>query len=223
VYNIKPQTYDFNSVQGISKEQLNEHYKLYVGYVTKLNEIWNTPYLQMEYTGSNTTFSKMRSLKLGETYALDGVKLHELYFQNMTCGDNVPYGTVLSAITNQFSSYDNFVSYLINVGLSMRGWAVLSIDSIDNKLHLIGSDLHDTGAVWLSYPILVMDVYEHAYFMDFGTDRKKYISTFIHNINWKVLNNRFEKYLAPLDSINSRHANACPFGFFDEFINKKIY
>lgn len=214
MYNIKPKTFDFKSVQGISKKQLDEHYKLYISYVTKLNEIWNSTYSQTEYSGSNAIFSKMRSLKLGETYALDSVKLHELYFENMTGGNNSPYGNLLNAIINQFSSYDNFVSYLINVGLSMRGWAVLSIDSIDNKLHIIGSDSHDTGAVWLSYPILVMDVYEHAYFMDFGTDKKSYISTFIHNINWNILNNRFGKYITSIDSMNSRHSHTCPMGFF---------
>jgi Fe-Mn family superoxide dismutase len=214
MYNIKPDTFDFKSVKGISMKQLDEHYKLYVGYVTKLNEIWNTPYIPSNYTDSNPTYSKMRSLKLGETYSLDGVKLHNLYFQNMTNGNNTPCGPILDAINREFSNYDNFISYLTNVGLSMRGWVILTIDSIDNKLHIIGSDLHDTGAVWLSYPILVMDVYEHAYFMDFGTDRKKYISTFIENINWKVLNERFQQYISLKKPINmSRHIN-CPLGFF---------
>lgn len=192
MYNIQPQTFDFKSINGISMKQLDEHYKLYVGYVNKLNEIWDTPYIPSNYTGSNATYSKMRSLKLVETYSLDGVKLHQLYFQNMTGGNNTPYGPLLNAIINQFSSYDNFISYLTNVGLSMRGWAILAIDSIDSKFHIIGSDLHDTGAVWRSYPILVMDVYEHAYFMDFGADKEKYISTFIKNINWSVLNDRFK-------------------------------
>lgn len=118
--NIKPEIFDLKSVRGISKRQLDDHYKLYVGYVNKLNEIWNTTYIPSNYTDSNTTYSKMRSLKLGETYALDGVKLHELYFQNMTGGNSTPYGAVLNAIVEQFSSYDNFLSYLTNVGLSMR-------------------------------------------------------------------------------------------------------
>jgi superoxide dismutase, Fe-Mn family len=213
MYNLKPEAFDFKSITGISMKQLDEHYKLYVGYVNKLNEIWNTPYIPDNYTDSNPTYSKMRSLKLGETYSLDGVKLHELYFENMTGGSNTPNGPILDAIINQFSSYDNFISYLTNVGLSMRGWAVLSIDSIDNKLHIIGSDLHDTGAVWLSYPLLVMDLYEHAYFMDFGTDRKKYISTFIQNINWNVLNSRFQKYISSMQCINVKQHRNCPLGF----------
>ena len=72
----------------------------------------------------------MRSLKLGETYALNGVKLHNLYFKNITGGNTTPHGPVLNSIINQFSSYDNFISYLTNVGLSMRGWAVLSIKDL---------------------------------------------------------------------------------------------
>ncbi|WP_010237054.1 superoxide dismutase [Clostridium arbusti] len=211
MYDIKPKTFDLKSVNGISARQLDEHYKLYVGYVTNLNKIWNTPYIPSNYTDSNPTYSKMRSLKLGETYSLNGVKLHQLYFQNMTGGNNTASGPLLKAIIDQFSSYDNFISYLTNVGLSMRGWAILSIDSIDNRFHIIGSDLHDTGAVWLSYPLLVMDVYEHAYFMDFGADRKKYISTFIKNINWKVLNNRFAKYVSALQITNMKRYNKYPF------------
>jgi Fe-Mn family superoxide dismutase len=214
MYNLKPKSFDFKSVKGISMKQLEEHYKLYVGYVSKLNDIWNTQYMPANYTDSNAIYSKMRSLKLGETYSLDGVKLHSLYFENMTGGSTTPYGPILDAINNQFSSYDNFISYLTNVGLSMRGWTTLSIDSIDNKLHIIGSDLHDTGAVWLSYPVLTMDVYEHAYFMDFGTDKKKYISTFIENINWKVLNDRFGKYVSSMQFVDMNKYRYCPYNFF---------
>lgn len=211
MYNLKPEIFNFKSVNGISSKQLDEHYKLYVGYINNLNRIWNTQYNSKDFTNSNPTYSKMRSLKLGETYALNGVKLHNLYFKNMTNNNNIPYGAVLNAIINQFSSYDNFISYFIDVGLSMRGWVILSIDSIDNKLHIIGSDLHDTGSVWLSHPILVLDVYEHAYFMDFGTDREKYIKTFIQNINWNILNIRFENYMY---SIRMRNYKYYPFQFF---------
>lgn len=204
MFNLKPKVFDFSSVKGISKKQLDEHYKLYVGYVSKVNEIWNIPYIPADFTNSNATYSKMRSLKLGETYSLGGVKLHNLYFENMTGGNNIPSGPLANAIKSQFSSYENFISYLTDVGLAMRGWVNLCIDPLDNKLHIIGSDAHDTGVVWLSYPILTMDVYEHAYFMDFGTDKKKYISTFIQNINWDVLNNRLQKYVSLIDMSQRR-------------------
>ncbi|WP_291633284.1 superoxide dismutase [Clostridium sp.] len=214
MYNLKPKPFDLETVKGISKKQLDDHYKLYTDYVNKLNEIWNTPYLPTNYTDSNPTYSKMRSLKLGETYSLDGIKLHNLYFENMTGGNNIPYGPILNAITNQFSSYNNFISYLTNIGLSMRGWAVLTIDLLDNQLHIIGSDSHDTGAIWQAIPILVMDVYEHAYFMDFGTDRKKYISTFIENINWNILNYRYQNYISSMQYISITRNRFCPHNIF---------
>lgn len=192
---IKKQVYDFSKVKGISQNQLQQHYKLYEGYINKLNEIWNMPVDADNYGQGNSTYSPMRSLKLGETYALDGVKLHQLYFENMVGGNNKPFGPILNLIIRDFKSYENFLKYLKNVGLSMRGWAVLAIDPLDNKLHIIGSDAHDVGAIWLSCPVLVMDVYEHAYMIDFGIDRSKYIDRFIENINWAVVNNRLARYV----------------------------
>lgn len=194
MFKLTPKEYNFSSVQGITLKQLQEHYKLYEGYVSKINEIWNIPNNAKDFQNSNATYSKMRSLKLGETYALDGVKLHELYFQNMTGASNNPAGEIVRLIKREFNSYENFLEYLKEVGLAVRGWAILAIDPLDNRLHIFGSDAHDVGAVWNSYPLLVMDVYEHAYFMDFGTDRKKYIDTFIKNVNWRVVNSRLKEY-----------------------------
>jgi superoxide dismutase, Fe-Mn family len=194
LFKLEPKTYDFSRVKGITLKQLEEHYKLYTGYINKLNEIWNMPVDAKSYGEGNPTYSNMRSLKLGETYALDGVKLHELYFQIMTAGYKAPQGEIANLIIRDFKSLENFYDYLKKVGTSVRGWAVLVIDPIDNKLHIIGSDAHDTGAVWCSYPLLVLDVYEHAYFLDFGTDRKKYIDVFLNNINWGEVNTRLKKY-----------------------------
>ncbi|MBI6872698.1 Fe-Mn family superoxide dismutase [Clostridium aciditolerans] len=194
MFKLTPKEYDFSSVQGITLKQLQQHYKLYEGYVSKINEIWNIPNDAKEFKDSNTTYSKMRSLKLGETFALNGVKLHQLYFQNMTGGFNNPTGEIIKLIKRDFNSCENFLQYFKNVGLAVRGWAILAIDPLDNRLHVFGSDAHDVGAVWDSYPLLVMDVYEHAYFMDFGTDRSKYIDTFIKSINWRIVNGRLQKY-----------------------------
>ncbi|MBC2582115.1 superoxide dismutase [Clostridium sp. DJ247] len=191
---LSPKEYNFSTVKGITMKQLQEHYKLYNGYVTKINEIWSKPIDAKQYGEGNATYSEMRSLKLGETFALDGVKLHELYFENTTGGFNNPSGDIINLIKRDFNSYENFIEYLKQVGLSMRGWAILSIEPLDNKLHIFGSDAHDVGAVWNAFPLLIMDVYEHAYFLDFGTDRKKYIDVFINNINWKVVNNRLRQY-----------------------------
>ncbi|WP_066497660.1 superoxide dismutase [Abyssisolibacter fermentans] len=188
--NIEPITFNFDTVEGISLNQLNQHYKLYLGYVNKTNTIWNILSVEKNYENSNTTYSKMRSLKLGESYALNGVKLHELYFSNMTGESNKPHGDVLALISRDFGSLKNFYTRITDVALSMRGWVVVALDSMDKRLHVFGCDSHDMGSIWNAYPLLVLDVYEHAYMIDFGIDRKKYIEIFFNNINWTVVNQR---------------------------------
>ncbi|GAA0739501.1 superoxide dismutase [Clostridium oceanicum] len=191
---IKPKKYDFSNVIGISEYQLKEHYKLYKGYVNKVNELLTLSNDSQDFKNSNPTYSKMRSVKLGESYALNGVKLHQLYFNNITSTPSAPKGLILKKIVTDFESLENFIEYFKEVGSSVRGWAILCIDPIDNKLHIYGSDTHDTGAMWLCYPLLIMDVYEHAYFIDFGTNKKAYMDEFFKNVNWNKVNLRLKKY-----------------------------
>ncbi|MDP4144632.1 MAG: superoxide dismutase [Bacillota bacterium] len=192
---VQLQQFDFNNIEGISLNQLQQHYQLYKGYVDRVNEIWEKLKGMDKSSAPNTTFSDIRSLKLGESYALDGVKLHVLYFQNIGGTSKIPHGLALDLIERDFGSYGRFLQRLSDVALSMRGWAVVAIDLLDNRLHIYGLDEHDKGAVWGAYPILVLDVYEHAYMIDFGIDRKRYIETFIKNINWSIVNSRINEYL----------------------------
>ncbi|WP_432401588.1 superoxide dismutase [Wukongibacter sp. M2B1] len=191
---IKAKDFDFRSVKGISMNQLTQHYKLYEGYVKKINEIWGILEKREDFPNPNTTYSSMRSLKLGESYALDGVKLHQLYFENLGGDSTRPYGPILDLIERDYGSYSNFEDRFKDVGLSMRGWAVLAIDPIDNRLHIYGQDSHDQGVVWNAFPLLVLDVYEHAYMIDFGIDRSRYIDVFMKNINFDVVNTRLALY-----------------------------
>jgi len=198
---VTGKSYDFSTVKGISANQLKQHYKLYEGYIKKYNEISSILKSYKSLGEPNATYSEIRSLKLGESYALDGIKLHELYFENLTGTHRPPSGIILDMIIKRFGSYSRFIQLLKDVALSMRGWAILAIDPIDNDLHIFGLDAHDVGAVWEACPLLVLDVYEHAYMIDFGIDRKKYIDIFIENINWDVVNSRITKYL----KANSRY------------------
>lgn len=195
--------FSFAGISGISEKQLSEHYLLYTGYVKRINEIWSILQNTTNFGDPNTTYSLIRSLKLGESYALNGIKLHEMYFENMGGSRKAPYDKILLTINKDFGSYDNFIKLLINVGLSMRGWAVLCYEPIDSKLHIYGFDAHDVGSVIKCNPILVLDVYEHAYMIDFGTNRKKYIETFINNINWEIVNTRLIRCLPPLTPSSS--------------------
>ncbi len=194
---IIPKKYDLNTFSGMSKKQLEEHYKLYLGYIEKLNEINLLSDESKQYVDGNSTYSSLRCLKLGETYAIDGVYLHEMYFENVT-GDKeekkMVSKSLINSIMNDFKNIGNLLDELKQVGLSMRGWCILAYDILNKRLRVFGSDAHDIGAIWsVAIPLVVLDVYEHAYFMDFGTNKKQYIDIFIKNINWRVVSNRFKQ------------------------------
>ncbi|QUI25498.1 superoxide dismutase [Vallitalea pronyensis] len=193
----KPQHYNFSTVKGMTKKQLDEHYALYVGYINKFEEISQLLKEKSSYKDPNATYSTLRSLKKGESFSLNGVILHQLYFANITGKKSNISGEILHMINRDFGSYEIFMEMFKSTGLSMRGWVVLIQSEKNGKLRIIGQDSHDNGSVYNGNPLLVMDVYEHAYMIDFGINRKKYIDVFFDNINWEVVNNRIKKIIKP--------------------------
>ncbi|MDE4541486.1 Fe-Mn family superoxide dismutase [Thermoanaerobacterium sp. R66] len=181
-------------LNGISQKALQEHYKLYEGYVSKTNEIWEK-LTTSDREKANATYSEYRELKLEETYALDGVKLHELYFENLGGTGGPATGIIASMIKCDFVSYENWLNDFKACALSSRGWTVLCFDPIDLKLHNYLQDLHNHGIISRSIPLLIIDTYEHAYFIDYGTDKKGYIDAFMNNVKWDEVNKRVYNWI----------------------------
>ncbi|MEK7120238.1 MAG: Fe-Mn family superoxide dismutase, partial [Patescibacteria group bacterium] len=75
-----------------------------------------------------------------------------------------------------------------------RGWTILTWDVRQKKLRIFNGDVHNQGGVWGALPVLALDVYEHAYFIDYGSDRKSYIESYFKNLNWKFAQDAFESY-----------------------------
>ncbi|MEK6969013.1 MAG: Fe-Mn family superoxide dismutase [Nanoarchaeota archaeon] len=171
----------------LSEKQFREHIKLYEGYVKKSESIKNK-FEEVSWEDANTTQSSVRNLLLGEIFANNGAKLHEYYFGNL--GKSRLNGEIKKALQD-FKTMEEFEKRLIAFALSSRGWVILAWDFEMKRLRLFGTDQHDV-AVWNTVPLLVLDVYEHAYFIDYGTDRKKYVEDFLTEIDWKVVNDRFK-------------------------------
>ena len=192
-YKVRPLKFS-KELSGISKRQIDEHHDvLYAGYVKKLNEI-HTKIETADVTEANATFSQIRELKLEETFARNAVELHEEYFDNLG-GDGVPKGVVLDLIKEDFGSFEKWQQQFVALGISARGWVILAFDKQDLKLHNYLSDFHSHGGVWNCSPILVLDVYEHAYFLDYGTARRKYLDAFMKNVDWDEVNKRVERHM----------------------------
>ena len=180
-------------LQGISAKTNEIHHdKLYAGYVNKRNEIEKalTDLEQADLDASNQIYSRLRGLKEGETFAANGMVLHEVFF-DILGGNGEQSGALYDQIVAQWGSWEQFVAVFSACGMAARGWAVLAFDWSDKKLHIYQADAQNQGAVWGSIPLIPMDVYEHAYFIDFGSDRKSYIAAFLKNLDWNKINTRF--------------------------------
>ena len=180
-------------MKGISKQQIEEHYSiLYKGYVAKVNEI-RAGLETVDRSKANQTYSALRALKTEESFALNGVKLHEAYFDNLGGKGGKPDGNILSLIERDFGSYEVWEEDFKASGIAARGWVVLVYDLDDGRLHNYSSDAHNQGGVWSALPLLVLDTYEHAYMIDYGVKRPSYIDAFMQNIDWDVVNKRVAK------------------------------
>ncbi|MDO8495705.1 MAG: Fe-Mn family superoxide dismutase [bacterium] len=177
---------------GISKKTLEIHHdKLYVGYVKKNDEIreklkqLSQEIIADKASGGNQTYSELRALKQGETFAVNGVYLHEWYFDVLGGdGDWKKAPELSAAITEKWGSVEGFMKYFSECGMAARGWSLVVWDTKVGRLKQYNGDAHNQGGVWGCLPIIVLDVYEHAYFIDYGSDRKKYIEDFWKNLNW---------------------------------------
>ncbi|BCN30297.1 superoxide dismutase [Anaeromicropila herbilytica] len=180
-----------NDITVVNRIQYDEHLKLYKGYVNKYNEIEEL-LLDANREEANSTYSNYRGLKRGESFALNGIILHELYFENI--GGNTPLPEEMDGyLKHGFDNFDMWREDFVATAKASRGWAILSYEQRSRKLMNVSLDAHDHGNIALSYPILVLDMYEHAYFLDYGTEKGMYIDAFIENINWQVVKNRLEK------------------------------
>jgi len=199
MYSIKPLPFD-KDLDGISKKTNDIHHgKLYKGYVDKANEVSDElgklrdEIIAGTAPGGNTTYSKLRALKLGETFAVNGIYLHEWFFGALGGdGDYAKAPELSVAIVEKWGSVENFQKYFGECAMAARGWAVLAWDLHEKRLKQYNGDVHD-HAVWGCIPLIALDVYEHAYFIDHGSDRKAYIAAFWKNLNWEVLEGMFNK------------------------------
>lgn len=192
-FQVKDLPYANNSISGISEKEMEIHHdKLYAGYVNKRNEI-EEALKTADTSKAHHNYSEFRALKLEETFNADGQILHEIYFQTMGGASTAPNGDLKNAIESSFGSLENYLEDLKAVGLAARGWAVSAYDPSDGKIHNFLADFHSHGGVWGATPILTLDVYEHAFFMDYGSDKKSYIEAWAKVINWDEVNKLFSK------------------------------
>jgi superoxide dismutase, Fe-Mn family len=186
-------TFDLKGLKGLTDKQMEPHRDvLYTGYVKKLNEIEKQQRVA-DPSKANGTYAEFRELKIEEIFATNGVFLHEGFFANLEHGKGgEASGELLDAINAEWGTFAKWKEEFVACGKAARGWVVLAYSFNDHRLHNYTMERHDIGGVWGCIPILILDVYEHAYMIDYATDRGAYITAFFENLNWDVVSRRFE-------------------------------
>ncbi len=187
---LKPELLRLN---GISRVSVEAHYRLYQGYVAKRNEILGR-LQQVDAGAANQVYSELRALKVDLSFALGGIKNHEVYFEHLGGDGGDPSGAIGSLIVRDFGSADAWRADLKATGLAARGWAWTAYDWDERRLFNFLGDAQNTFPVWNATPLVALDVYEHAYFLDYQTDRASYIDAFFENLDWGVVNGWMAAY-----------------------------
>lgn len=181
------------ALTGISKKTMEEHYKLYQGYVNKANEIHEKlAAVERDPAKANPTYSEIRELKVELTRAVGGVKNHELYFSLLGGSGGAPSGKLADLIKRDFGSVEDWQKDLKATGIAARGWAWTAYDWNTERLFNYIGDEQNTFPVWDSSLLVALDVFEHAYWADFYTNKGGYIDTFFKLLDWKYVEQHAE-------------------------------
>ena len=175
-------------LDGFSDDLLTNHFGLYNGYVTNTNAALD----EMKSLAPDSRSFAEISRRFGWEY--NGMRLHELYFGGMSKdgGTLAADGALGQKITEEFGSIDTWRENFLAKG-AMRGigWVILCHDTEQDHLFNVWINEHDMGHLAGAQPLLVMDVFEHAFVLDYGVNRGAYIEAFMNAIDWKTVEDRF--------------------------------
>jgi superoxide dismutase, Fe-Mn family len=185
-YTAKDYTSLIGSIDGFSEALLKNHFTLYQGYVTNTNKVNET--LEQILKDGKTGTPEFAELKRRFGWEFNGMRLHEYYFENLgskaALDKDGPLGKQMQC---DFGTYDIWEKDFKAVGM-MRGigWAVLYQDNVTGRLFNVWINEHDVSHLAGCNPLLVMDVFEHAFMLDYGVKKADYVESFFKNINWEA-------------------------------------
>ncbi|MEM3078583.1 MAG: Fe-Mn family superoxide dismutase [Nitrososphaerales archaeon] len=180
--------------KGFSDQLLKNHFTLYQGYVTNTNKL--AEILSALLKEGKIGTPEYAELKRRFGWEFNGMRLHEYYFGNMTKdGKELDKNSkIFKKIAEDFGSYENWEKDFKGTGMIRGiGWVVLYYDKMDNRLFNVWINEHDVSHLSGANPILIMDVFEHAFMIDYGLKRADYIEAFFRVIDWSVIASRFDE------------------------------
>ena len=176
-----------------NKETLSIHYNiLYTGYVDKTNQTED----KLNIARKNNDFSNIKCLEKELSFQGSGAILHQLYIKNMGPADPTsPSMELIEQINKDFGSYEVFKKQMAEAAkvVEASGWCLLVWVPLFNKLEVLQCEKHQNLTLWGCKPLLVLDMWEHSYFLQYKSNREEYIKAFWNIVNWNEINKRFRK------------------------------
>lgn len=189
----KEQTFNLPELRGLSAKQIEVHLGLYAGYVKHVNLIREKIH-ELEADKEKNAYT-IAELRRRFSFEFDGMRMHEYYFEGFEGGSQeLTDGKLKSVLAEKYGSFDDFISHFKAVGMSRGiGWSVLYFDPKGNTPHVTWIGDHELGTLAGLPILLAMDMWEHAFMVDYTPAEKgTYIDAFLSNLNWGVVEKRFE-------------------------------
>lgn len=181
-------------LEGFSETLLKNHFTLYQGYVTNTNKL--SDILKVKLEAGETMVPEYTELKRRFGWEFNGMRLHEYYFGNMAVNAPAlsPDSELSKKIKEDFGSFEKWGNDFKATG-AMRGigWVILSYDKMEKRLFNVWINEHDVGHLAGAEPLLVMDVFEHAFMVDYGLKRADYIGAFWKAVDWGEVDKRYRE------------------------------
>jgi Fe-Mn family superoxide dismutase len=188
---IKPLKYE--ELKGfLSKDQLTPHHQAHYGGALKSLLQIETELQEADPSKAGANYAPIRELKKEEVHAMNSVILHELYFDGMSAAGGNPGEVAQDALKKRFGSTDRWIEDFKAAAVSARGWAILARHPVSGKLYNFVSDVHDVGIPVLGIPLVVIDCYEHAFYVDYRNKKGDYVAAYPKFVDWVEVDRRIK-------------------------------
>ena len=176
----------------LSAEQIAPHHSAHYGGALRGYSTADAKVEESIQSGKSLDALEHGALKRAINSKGNSVVLHELYFDGMALKAPDPTEAVQAAIRKRFGSLDKWASDFVASAKEAAGWAMLVKHPINGKLYNVVSDEHAMGVLWMAMPLVVIDTYEHAFYIDYANRKADYIEKFLDHIDWNEVNARFQ-------------------------------
>lgn len=190
------QTFNLPELEGVSSKQIEIHLGLYAGYVKHVNHL-REQVADLEKNDKEKYAYAITELRRRLGFEFNGMRMHEYYFTQFEGGSQelAADSALVQAVSEKYGSIEEFLSHFTTVGMSRGiGWTILYQDKKANTVHTAWVTDHELGQLGGLNVICAMDMWEHAFMVDYTpAEKKTYIEAFFNNINWSVCEERFQK------------------------------